>query len=75
MLIKDLQTHLQNCHRTSLADLERQFKLDAETLRAMLSLLIRKGRVSKVDSKACPGCCSCDPEALEFYEWTTSRSC
>ncbi|MBS0015496.1 MAG: FeoC-like transcriptional regulator [Arthrospira sp. SH-MAG29] len=74
MLLQQLQNHLRNHGRVSLAELEHQMKIDAETLRLMLGKLIRKGRVCKVEGKACGGCHSCPPEAIEFYEWISPQS-
>ncbi len=69
MLLKELQTHLKQNRRASLAELEHQFHIEADALRGMLNQLIRKGRVCKVDGQACGGCHSCAPETIEFYEW------
>lgn len=74
MLLQQLQNHLRNHGRVSLAELEHQMKIDAETLRRMLEKLIRKGRVCKVEGKACGGCHSCRPETIEFYEWISPQS-
>ncbi len=69
MLLRDLQAYLKTHHRASLAELSQRLRMDVDAVRGMLSPLIRKGRVYKVDSASCPGCHSCAPETLEFYEW------
>lgn len=73
MLLRDLQNHLKDRRRASLAELEQQFKIDADALRGMLEQLIRKGRVCKVNGKTCGGCHSCAPETIEIYEWIASQ--
>ncbi|MEB3884288.1 FeoC-like transcriptional regulator [Lyngbya sp. CCY1209] len=70
MILTQLQNHLKTHRRASLAELEHSLKVDADALRGMLGKLIQKGRVCKINGKACGGCHSCAPEAIEFYEWT-----
>lgn len=72
MILTQLQTYLKKNRRASLAELEHSLKVDADALRGMLGKLIQKGRVCKVNGKACGGCHSCAPEAIEFYEWTAN---
>lgn len=74
MILQQLQTYLRNHPQVSLKDLAHQFQTDAEALREMLNLLIRKGRVRKLAGKQCGGCHSCAPESLELYEWVNSDS-
>ena len=69
MILQELQAHLRTRPQTSLEDLARHFKIDADALRGMISPLIRKGRVRKLSGKQCGGCHSCAPESLELYEW------
>jgi hypothetical protein len=72
MILQQLQTYLRTHPRASLAELTRHFQTDAGALRAMLNLLMRKGRVRKLASPACGGCSSCAPESLELYEWVSA---
>lgn len=70
MILKEIQNFLINYHRVSLPDMERHFKIDRYALKPMLNKLIKKGRVRKsATAEKCHGCKSCDPDALEFYEW------
>nr|WP_239056628.1 FeoC-like transcriptional regulator [Wenzhouxiangella limi] len=48
-----------------------RFRTDPDALRGMLSKWISKGRVQKLPSgTACGGgCCRCDPQSIEIYEW------
>lgn len=70
-MIIQLQTYLQTHSQSSLEELARHFQSDADAIRAMLTPLIRKGRVRQLPSKQCGGCHSCHSESLEFYEWVT----
>ncbi|WP_449418189.1 FeoC-like transcriptional regulator [Phormidium nigroviride] len=74
MILQQLQTYLRTHPQTSLEELARQFQTDADALREMLHVLIRKGRVRKLAGKQCGGCHSCAPESLELYEWVNSDS-
>ncbi|MGC8712395.1 MAG: FeoC-like transcriptional regulator [Leptodesmis sp.] len=74
MILQQLQIYLRTHHQASLEELAHQFKTDADALRDMLNLLIRKGRVRKLASKQCGGCHSCAPDSLELYEWVNSGS-
>lgn len=74
MILQQLQIYLRTHSQASLEELARQFQTDAEVLRDMLNLLIRKGRVRKLASKQCGGCHSCAPESLELYEWVNFSS-
>ncbi|WP_016952635.1 FeoC-like transcriptional regulator [Anabaena sp. PCC 7108] len=72
MILNELQNFLSQHKKASLADMQLHFRIDGNALRGMLSKLIRKGRVRKMeDGKKCGGCHSCDPSAIEFYEWLT----
>jgi putative ferrous iron transport protein C len=74
MILQELQSYLRTHPRSSLEELTQHFQSDADALRGMLSSLIRKGRIRKVEGKQCGGCHSCLPESLEFYEWVNSNS-
>ncbi len=70
MILKELQDFLVDSHCVSLAQMERHFQIDGNALRPMLNKLIKKGRLRKLPSaEKCHSCKSCDPDALEFYEW------
>lgn len=74
MLLHELQTYLKQRHRASLQEIHQQFHIEADALRGMLTPLIRKGRVRKLESKPCSHCHSCAPESLEVYEWVNTSS-
>lgn len=75
MILQELQTYLQTHSHPSLDELMHHFQSDADVLRAMLNLLIRKGRVRQLVSKACGSCHCCTPESLECYEWVVPSRC
>lgn len=60
--------------QTSLSELTRQVQTDADALREMLNLLIRKGRGRKWVGKPWGGCHRCALESLELYEWVHAGS-
>lgn len=72
MILQQLQVYLCTHPATSLEALAQHFHTDANALRGMLDLLIRKGRVRKLRIQPCGNCHSCDPESLELYEWIHS---
>lgn len=72
MILRELQQYLRQRKTTTLDELARRFAIDPDALRGMLSQLVRKGRVRKLETKQCGGCHSCAPETLELYEWVNS---
>lgn len=74
MIISRLSAYLQQHQRASLQDMALGLDTDAEALRNMLSVLERKGRVSRLPSgTSCSGGCGkCQPHTVEIYEWTGS---
>lgn len=72
MILSDLRDYLKQQQRVTLQDLMIHFRMDADALRGMLAVWIRKGKVKKnaPDSVACgTSCCKCDPTLTELYEW------
>ena len=74
MIVSRLSAYLQQHHRASLQDMAHGLDTDAEALRNMLSMLERKGRVSRLPSgtPCSGGCGKCQPHTVEIYEWTGS---
>jgi len=74
MIISRLSAYLQQHQRASLHDMALGLDTDAEALRNMLSVLERKGRVSRLPSgTSCGGGCGkCQPHTVEIFEWTGS---
>jgi len=72
MILSDLRDYLKQQQRVTLHDLMIHFRMDADALRGMLEVWIRKGKVKKnaPDSAVCgSSCCKCDPALTELYEW------
>jgi hypothetical protein len=55
----------------SITDLAHGLDTTPAALKGMLATLERKGRVRRLPAgTACAGgCCKCDPNAVELYEW------
>jgi len=72
MIISRLSAYLQQHQRASLHDMALGLDTDAEALRNMLTVLERKGRVSRLPSgtSCSSGCGKCQPHTVEIYEWT-----
>lgn len=73
MILMELKQYLSERGQVPLADLVHRFEVQPEALRGMLAHWIRKGKVrQRLPAGACGnGCCKCDPETLEVYEWIT----
>lgn len=53
-----------------LKDVALHFRRDADAVRPLLEMWVNKGKVRLTRAEACgKGCCKCDPEHLELYEW------
>jgi DNA-binding IclR family transcriptional regulator len=67
----DLKNYLRQQRQASLTELARHFRLEPDTVRAMLGHWQRKGKVVEVPSgacgKACLGCHSAP--GVEIYRW------
>jgi len=72
MILQQLQAHFRSHTRASIAEVATHFNCEPEAIRGMLTPIIRKGRLRKLNVKQCGGCQSCQPETLEFYEWVGS---
>lgn len=71
MILSDVRDYLAARGRAPLSDLVARFDVDAETVRAMLGHLIRKGRVRRISTSegGCGSCCGCADKVPEVYEW------
>ncbi|WP_310601408.1 FeoC-like transcriptional regulator [Desulfobulbus sp.] len=55
-----------------LQDLAFHFQTEADSIRPLLDIWMKKGKVRKRTGDAatgCKGCCKCDPATIEVYEW------
>ncbi|WP_247218303.1 FeoC-like transcriptional regulator [Synechococcus sp. C9] len=69
MLLQDLQGYLQTHRQVALTKLCQHVHMDADALRPVLDVLIRKGRVRYLHQPKCGGCHTCQASDLELYEW------
>lgn len=74
MILSELRDYLKQQQRVTLHDLVLHFKCDADALRGMLSKWISKGKVKKLVPNCGTGCCKCDPELTELYEWVERKN-
>jgi hypothetical protein len=76
MIVSELTAYLSEHKRAALIDLSNRLGSDPEALRAMLSMLERKGRVRKMPAgTACGGgCAKCEPASVELYEWVGAEA-
>jgi hypothetical protein len=73
VILSDLKIYLRDNGRASLPAMARHFEADAEVLRGMLDVWVRKGtvRVSPPDGH-CDGCTACHTRCDEIYEWAAA---
>ena len=65
-----VQKYLQERRAVTLKDVSTHFNQNADTVRPLLDTWVGKGKVKRVVGKSCgKGCCQCDPDTLEVYEW------
>lgn len=71
MLLSDIKHYLQNQPSQTLLELSRRFQIEANVLRDMLAILVRKGQVRQCTKTPCCGtkCNQCTALATEMYEW------
>lgn len=71
MILSRVNDYLKQHRRASVTDMALGLDAAPEALKGMLATLERKGRVRRLPAgTACTGCCKCDPNAVELYEWT-----
>lgn len=68
-MLQRIQALLQQKGPLSLAALAQMLGSDPETVRPMLELLVRKGRVVRAKRATCGECLACRPEELEMYSY------
>ncbi len=71
MILSELKEYVREHHIVNMYDLVSHFDTDADTIRNMLNILIRKGQVRKVRDADihCRKCVQCHMLAAELYEW------
>jgi putative ferrous iron transport protein C len=70
VILTRLDEYLKQHRRASVLDMAHGLDATPEALKGMLAALERKGRVRRLPiPTVCSGCCKCDPNAVELYEW------
>ncbi len=71
MILADIRDYLKQRGQCTLSDIALHFDSDADAIRGMLEIWIRKGKVEKSAATASCGssCQSCEPAATEVYLW------
>lgn len=70
MILSQVNDYLRQHKRASVVDMAHGLDATPDALKGMLSILERKGRVRRLPGgRACNGCCKCDPNSVELYEW------
>ncbi len=75
MLLSDIKQYLQQQSGQTLLELSRQFKIEINVLREMLSVLVRKGQVRQCTKTPRCGtkCQQCSVVSTEIYEWVVEK--
>ena len=71
MILSQVRDYLKQRGQCTLSDIALHFDTDADAVRGMLDIWVRKGKVEKRSATASCGtsCQSCDPAATEVYFW------
>jgi len=71
MILSDIRDYLKQRRQCTLNDIALHFDTDADAVRGMLAVWIKKGKVSRQNATASCGtsCQSCDPATTEIYFW------
>ena len=76
MILADIRDYLKQRGQCTLSDIALHFDSDADAVRGMLEVWVRKGKVEKSAATASCGtsCQSCDPAATEIYTWSETKT-
>lgn len=76
MILSDVRDYLKQRGQCTLSDIALHFDTDADAVRGMLDVWIRKGKIEKrfVTDSCGTSCQSCDPAATEVYSWLESNT-
>jgi len=71
MILSNIRDYLKQRGQCTLSDIALHFDTDADAVRGMLDVWIRKGKVQRRSATDSCGtsCQSCDPAATEVYSW------
>lgn len=76
MILSEVRDYLKQRGQCTLSDIALHFDSDADAVRGMLDIWIRKGKVEKhLATDSCgTSCQSCDPAATEVYSWCEDQA-
>ena len=76
MILSQVRDYLKQRSQCTLSDIALHFDTDANAVRGMLEVWIKKGKVEKSSATASCGtsCQSCDPATTEVYTWCESKA-
>ncbi|PCI06601.1 MAG: sugar metabolism transcriptional regulator [Gammaproteobacteria bacterium] len=76
MILSDIRNYLKQRNQCTLSDIALHFDTDADAVRGMLDIWIKKGKIEKSYATASCGtsCQACDPAATEVYFWCESTT-
>ena len=76
MILSDIRDYLKQRGQCTLSDIALHFDTDADAIRGMLDIWVRKGKVEKVSATESCGtsCQSCDPATTEVYIWSETKT-
>ena len=71
MILSEVRNYLKQRGQCTLSDIALHFDTDANAVRGMLDIWIKKGKVTRhTATESCgTSCQSCDPAATEVYSW------
>ncbi|MBE9564348.1 MAG: FeoC-like transcriptional regulator [Proteobacteria bacterium] len=71
MILSEIRDYLKQRGQCTLSDIALHFDTDADAVRGMMDVWVRKGKVEKRSATDSCGtsCQSCDPAATEIYSW------
>ena len=75
MILSAIRDYIKQRGQCSLSDIALHFDCDADAVRGMLEVWVRKGQVEKNSATPSCGtsCQSCDPATTEVYTWHESN--
>ncbi len=76
MILAEIRDYLKQRGQCTLSDIALHFDSDADAVRGMLEIWIKKGKVEKRSATASCGtsCQSCDPATTEVYIWSEAKT-
>ena len=76
MILSRVRDYLKQRGQCTLSDIALHFDTDADAVRGMLEIWIKKGKVEKRSATDSCGtsCQSCDPAATEIYLWCEAKT-